>query len=74
VLTAADAMAFSPYVDAALLVVEEGKTKQDDVQRAVEMLKSTRIIGTVLNKSLELEMPEEINASWFKRVFKRGSH
>jgi hypothetical protein len=28
----------------------------------------------VLNKSLELEMPEEINASWFKRVFKRGSH
>ncbi len=74
VLTAADAMAFSPYVDAALLVVEEGKTKQDDVKRAVEMLSSTRIIGTVLNKSLELEMPEEINAGWFKRVFKRGSH
>lgn len=74
VLSAADAMAFSPYVDAALLVVEEGKTKRDDVARAVEMLSSTRIIGTVLNKSLELEMPEEIDSNWFKRVFKRGSH
>ncbi len=27
VLSAADALAFSPYVDAALLVVEEAKTK-----------------------------------------------
>ena len=72
VLSAADAMAFSPYVDAALLVVEEGKTKRDDVMRAVEMLNSTHIMGTVLNKSLELDVAEDVNAGWFKRIFKRS--
>jgi len=50
VLTTADALAFSPYVDAALLVIEEGKTQKDDVERAVDLLSSTNIIGTVLNK------------------------
>lgn len=74
VLTAADAMAFSPYVDAALLVVEEGKTKRDDVARTIELLGSTHIVGTVLNKSFELEMPEDNPQGWFARIFKRGSH
>ncbi len=51
VLSAADALAFSPYVDAALLVVEEGKSRKQDVERAVDLLGSTNIIGTVLNKA-----------------------
>lgn len=51
VLSAADALAFSPYVDAALLVLEEGRTQQQEAQRAVELLESTNIIGTVLNKA-----------------------
>ena len=51
VLTSADALAFSPYVDAALLVVEEGSTQKQDVERAVELLDSTNIVGTVLNKA-----------------------
>lgn len=51
VLTSADALAFSPYVDAALLVVEEGSTQKQDVERAVELLESTNIVGTVLNKA-----------------------
>jgi protein-tyrosine kinase len=51
VLTSADALAFSPYVDAALLVVEEGLTKKQDLERAVELLNSTKIVGTVLNKA-----------------------
>jgi exopolysaccharide/PEP-CTERM locus tyrosine autokinase len=50
-LSAADALAFSPYVDAALLVIEEGGTRQDDLQRAVELLSGTNLIGTVLNKT-----------------------
>jgi exopolysaccharide/PEP-CTERM locus tyrosine autokinase len=49
-LTAADALAFTPYVDAVLLVVEEGKTTQNDTARAVEMLSNTNVLGTVLNK------------------------
>ena len=51
VLSAADALAFAPYVDAALLVIEDGGTKQEDLQRAVELLDCTNIIGTVLNKA-----------------------
>jgi capsular exopolysaccharide synthesis family protein len=51
VLTSADALAFSPYVDAALLVVEEGVTEKQDLERAVELLGSTNIVGTVLNKA-----------------------
>ena len=51
ILTSADALAFSPYVDAALLVVEEGSTQKQDVERAVELLDTTNIVGTVLNKA-----------------------
>ena len=51
VLTTADALAFSPYVDAALLVVEDGSTQKQDVERAVELLSTTNIVGTVLNKA-----------------------
>ncbi|WJW75214.1 CpsD/CapB family tyrosine-protein kinase [Thiohalobacter sp. IOR34] len=51
VLSTADALAFSPYVDAALLVLEEGKTQAEQAQRAVDLLESTNVLGTVLNKS-----------------------
>jgi len=44
-------MAFSPFVDCALLVVEEGETRVNDVRRAVEYLRSTKILGVVLNRS-----------------------
>ena len=51
VLSSADALAFSPYVDAALLVVEEGITQKEDLERAVDLLSTTNIVGTVLNKA-----------------------
>lgn len=46
-----DVTAFAPNVDAALLVVEEGKTRKDELTRAVEMLHEIAVIGTVLNKA-----------------------
>jgi exopolysaccharide/PEP-CTERM locus tyrosine autokinase len=51
VLSSADALAFSPYVDAALLVVEEGVTQKEDLEHAVDLLSTTNIVGTVLNKA-----------------------
>jgi Mrp family chromosome partitioning ATPase len=51
VLSSADALAFSPYVDAALLVIEEGVTQKHEVEHAVDLLSTTNIIGTVLNKA-----------------------
>lgn len=51
ILSKTDALAFSPQVDAALLVIEDGVTAKSDVERAIEMLVSTSIVGTVLNKT-----------------------
>jgi Mrp family chromosome partitioning ATPase len=53
VLATDDALAFSPCVDAALIVACEGRTKRDDLVRTLELLHSTRIVGTVLNRSSE---------------------
>ena len=51
-LHTADALAFSPYTDALLLVVEEGKTTAKDVQRALSLVNNTcHVLGTVLNKA-----------------------
>jgi len=46
-----DALAFSPYVDAMLLVVEDGKTKKSELSRAVNLLKSSNMLGIVVNKA-----------------------
>jgi protein-tyrosine kinase len=51
-LHTADVLAFSPYTDALLLVVEEGKTTAEEVQRAMSLVKNSRpVLGTVLNKA-----------------------
>lgn len=51
-LSTADTLAFSPYVDAALLVIEAGKTPTHDIERATSLLlQNTKLIGTVLNKA-----------------------
>jgi capsular exopolysaccharide synthesis family protein len=46
-----DMMAFSPYVDAVMLVVSEGGTLKDELVRSCELLANSNMIGTVLNKS-----------------------
>ena len=71
-LSAADALAFSPYVDAALLVLEENKTQAQDVKHAVGLLEGTTLIGTVLNKSwsnMQGEQDEGTKSiSWFQQL------
>jgi len=54
-LQTADVLAFSPYTDALLLVVEEGKTSAEAVQQALSLVKNSRpVLGTVLNKAGQL--------------------
>ena len=53
VLVSDDAISFLPHVDAVLLVVREGKTNKQDIQRAMEMLEGVNIAGVVMNDSLE---------------------
>ncbi len=50
-LTTDDALAFSSYVDALLFVVEEGKTRKEDLVEAMEILRGVNVLGTVLNKA-----------------------
>ncbi len=50
-LQTSDVLAFSPYLDAMLVVIEEGRTKAEDVERALALIKqSTPVLGTVVNK------------------------
>lgn len=53
VLVSDDAISFLPHVDAVLLVIREGKTNKQDIERAIEMLQGVNIAGIVMNDSLE---------------------
>ena len=50
-ITAADATSFAPYVDAALPCIKEGRTQRKEVEHALDLLSSTNVLGTVLNKA-----------------------
>jgi protein-tyrosine kinase len=47
-----DVIAFLPHVDAALLVVEDGKISQDELQKAAQLL-GEKGLGIALNKTRE---------------------
>lgn len=51
VLAVDDVLAAMDYYDAALLVVEDGVNKPEEVTKSLQMLSHTNLLGTVLNKS-----------------------
>jgi capsular exopolysaccharide synthesis family protein len=51
VLDGADALACAPSVDAVLLVIDAGRTRTDHVERALQLLHGTAVLGTVLNRA-----------------------
>lgn len=53
VLIGDDTLAIAPQMDAVLMVVDEGRTKKAEVTRSMQILKSSNVIGTVLNRSQE---------------------
>jgi capsular exopolysaccharide synthesis family protein len=72
ILSGADTLALSAYMDATILLVEECKTARDDVQRACELLRDSNLLGIVLNKSHELAKPDPIKwpkPGLFRRIF-----
>ena len=50
-LSCADALVSSRFMDGILLVVEAEKTPEKDLKQAMDLLKERNIIGTVLNKA-----------------------
>ena len=55
VLQADDALVFSKHVQAGLIVVNEGSTKREDVVQSLQVLQDTKIVGTVLYGSREMQ-------------------
>lgn len=53
VLQTDDALAFARHLQAALLVVGEGRTRRDDVVRTMQLLGDLTFVGSVLNASRE---------------------
>jgi Mrp family chromosome partitioning ATPase len=51
VLATDDALSFLPQVDAALMVIGDGRTHRPDLLRCLDLLRDTPILGTVLNGS-----------------------
>ena len=50
-LSCADPLILSRYVDGILLIVEEERTTSEDITKSMELLKNKTIIGTVFNKT-----------------------
>jgi len=55
VLLSDDALMMAPLLDAVVLVVDERRSKREDVARVIELFHNTKIVGTVLNRSSESE-------------------
>lgn len=53
VLHADDALAFAPLVETGLVVASEGRTRRNDLVRAIELLSATTLVGTVLNRAAD---------------------
>lgn len=45
-----DALVFSEYVDATLLVVSDAETQSDELRKTLDLLSSRNLLGIVLNK------------------------
>ena len=52
-LASDDTMLFMPNFDAALLIVEDGKTTAEEIRRSLQILEATELMGILLNKSRE---------------------
>ena len=50
-----DVLTANSLVDGFILVVTEGRTRREDVERVIELLGRNRIVGTVLNGSIDSE-------------------
>lgn len=53
VLATDDAIAFAPNVDGALVVVQNGATKREDLATTYDLLRGTKVIGSLINQSDE---------------------
>jgi len=51
ILQTDDVLLASSYIDSTLLVIEDGKNKEAEIVKSLQLLSGTHLIGSVLNKS-----------------------
>ena len=51
ILQTDDVLLASNYIDSTLLVLEDGKNKESEIVKSLQLLEGTELIGSVLNKS-----------------------
>jgi len=68
VLSTSDALAFSSFADAALLVAEAGRTSYESITRAAELIGPEKLIGVALNKGFEPSREAAQRAGWLHRL------
>ena len=51
VLSSDDTIVILPNLDASLLVVQEGKSHENEVERALDLMRDHNLLGSVLNRS-----------------------
>ena len=51
ILQTDDVLLSSNYFDSTLLVLEDGKNREEDIKKSLQLLEGTHLLGTVLNKS-----------------------
>jgi protein-tyrosine kinase len=74
VLTASDALAFAPYVDATILVAAQGHTRHQEIERAADLLgTTTNLLGIVLNKTKPEVPRDDAKPSLLRRWFGRAA-
>lgn len=56
-----DAMIFMPNVDACVLVVAEGENSEEEVKKSIQMIDKSKYIGSILNKSAEVNSANEVD-------------
>ena len=54
-----DAMVFLPNVDACVLVVAEGESNIEDVQKSIQLIDPKKYLGSILTKSAEINPANE---------------
>lgn len=54
-----DAMIFMPNVDACVLVVAEGENTEEEVRKCIQLIDKEKYLGTILNKSAEVDAASE---------------
>jgi len=54
-----DAMIYMPNVDACILVVAEGESREEEIKKSIQMIDQDKFIGTVLNKSDEVKLADD---------------